>query len=265
MCSILHQPADPGGLGISHFGPVAEGFVGVILGFGVLLVGGAHDWDPRMTTTERPDRIARLHSGPGRRGARSTEVQHSLRFDPRHFGIDPGEPWPDDVPRGQDDSHWRYENDPRGRPAGRAAHRGLLDLDPARLPSAWPRPTWPTPRLRCRAPSGRLAFLGLGVGLILWARDLLPGNEVTASRGHHNVSAEQDRRAVTESLIRGVEPMARRPFLFKMLGAVGAVFGLAILFPFASLGPSSGTGSVSHPVAEGQPGDHRGRRAGAPR
>ena len=85
-----------------------------------------------------------------------------------------------------------------------------------------------------------LAFLGLGVGLILWARDLLPGNEVTASRGHHSVSAEQDRRAVTESLIRGVEPMARRPFLFKMLGAVGAVFGLAVLFPFASLGPRPG-------------------------
>ena len=32
----LHHPANPGGLGISHFGPVAEGFVGVIFGFGVL-------------------------------------------------------------------------------------------------------------------------------------------------------------------------------------------------------------------------------------
>jgi ubiquinol-cytochrome c reductase cytochrome c subunit len=33
----LHHPSDPGGLGISHFGPVAEGFVGVIFGFGLLL------------------------------------------------------------------------------------------------------------------------------------------------------------------------------------------------------------------------------------
>ena len=33
----LHHPSDPGGLGISHFGPVAEGFVGVIFGFGILL------------------------------------------------------------------------------------------------------------------------------------------------------------------------------------------------------------------------------------
>jgi hypothetical protein len=33
----LHHPADPGGLGISHFGPVAEGFVAVLFGFGILL------------------------------------------------------------------------------------------------------------------------------------------------------------------------------------------------------------------------------------
>jgi ubiquinol-cytochrome c reductase cytochrome c subunit len=32
----LHRPANPGGLGYSHFGPVAEGFVGVIAGFGLL-------------------------------------------------------------------------------------------------------------------------------------------------------------------------------------------------------------------------------------
>lgn len=32
----LHHPANPGGLGITHFGPVAEGFVGVIFGFGIL-------------------------------------------------------------------------------------------------------------------------------------------------------------------------------------------------------------------------------------
>jgi ubiquinol-cytochrome c reductase cytochrome c subunit len=33
----LHHPDNPGGLGISHFGPVAEGFIGVIFGFGILL------------------------------------------------------------------------------------------------------------------------------------------------------------------------------------------------------------------------------------
>jgi ubiquinol-cytochrome c reductase cytochrome c subunit len=34
---FLHKPANPGGLSISHFGPVAEGFVGIIFGFGILL------------------------------------------------------------------------------------------------------------------------------------------------------------------------------------------------------------------------------------
>lgn len=34
----LGHTADPGGLGIAHFGPVPEGFVGVIFGLGVLLL-----------------------------------------------------------------------------------------------------------------------------------------------------------------------------------------------------------------------------------
>jgi ubiquinol-cytochrome c reductase cytochrome c subunit len=32
----LHHPASPGGLGLGFFGPVTEGFVGVIVGFGLL-------------------------------------------------------------------------------------------------------------------------------------------------------------------------------------------------------------------------------------
>jgi ubiquinol-cytochrome c reductase iron-sulfur subunit len=51
------------------------------------------------------------------------------------------------------------------------------------------------------------------------------------------VSPPADRVAVAESISRGVEPIARRSFLFKILGPVGGLFGLATLFPFASLGP----------------------------
>jgi len=155
---------------------------------------------------------------------------------PRHYGIDPGEPWPDDVPMDQDDSHWRYENDPVGeRKAERrivfcwlvslAASLGLAVDYVAGANTQIAGVCW------------GLAFLGLGVGLILWARDLMPGHDVIASRGHHNVCSEDDRVAVAESLSRGVEPIARRPFLVKTLGAVGGVFGLATLFPLASLGP----------------------------
>jgi ubiquinol-cytochrome c reductase iron-sulfur subunit len=192
-----------------------------------------------MTTTEHPDRTSGAIPSPdGGRGGEpeSEDVQHALQYDPRHFGIDPDEPWPDDVPRGQDDSHWRFENDPKG------ARRAEL-----RIAACWTVTLLSSIGLAAAYVADAsapvqgtfwgLAFLGLGVGFILWGRDLLPGHEVTASRGHHNVSAEPDRNAVTASLTRGVEPMARRPFLFKMLGAVGAVFGLAILFPFASLGP----------------------------
>jgi ubiquinol-cytochrome c reductase cytochrome c subunit len=34
----LSTTPDPGGLGIAHFGPVPEGFVGVIFGLGALLL-----------------------------------------------------------------------------------------------------------------------------------------------------------------------------------------------------------------------------------
>ena len=121
-CSTCTTRPTPGGLGISLFGPVAEGFVGVSLRLWLSVVRGAHDRDQRMTSTDRPEMPPgalppTTGSGP-RTGDGSSEpedaIAESLRFNPRHFGIDPGDPWPDDVPEGQDDSHWRYENDPRG-------------------------------------------------------------------------------------------------------------------------------------------------------
>jgi ubiquinol-cytochrome c reductase iron-sulfur subunit len=155
---------------------------------------------------------------------------------PRHFGIDPGDPWPDDVPKGQDDSHWRFENDPV------RARRAEL-----RIAACWMVTVLASIGLAITYVAGgqtqaegalwAAAFLGLGVGFILWGRDLLPGHEVIASRGHHDVSIDPDRDAVSESLSRGVEPMARRPFLVKVLLPVGGIFGLAALFPLASLGP----------------------------
>jgi len=163
-------------------------------------------------------------------------MSDSPYFDPRHYGIDPHEPWPEDVPKGQDDSHWRFENDPKGARLAElrvAACWSVTVL--ASIGLAWVYVAGG--QTQVEGALWAAAFLGLGVGFILWARDLLPGHEVTASRGHHDVCAEEDRRAVAESLTRGTEPMARRPFLFKMLGAVGGIFGLAAVFPLASLGP----------------------------
>lgn len=177
-----------------------------------------------MTTTEE-------HSASAGEDARPP-----MSDNPRHFGIDPGEPWPEDVPRGQDDSHWRYEDDPR------AARRAEL-----RIAFCWTLTLLSSIGLAWVYVAGgqtqvegvlwAVALIGLGVGFVMWGRDLLPNGEVIASRGHHEVSPEGDRVAVAESLSRGIEPIARRPFLFKMLGAVGGAFGIAALFPLASLGP----------------------------
>ena len=156
---------------------------------------------------------------------------------PRHFGIEPGDPWPDDVPMDQDDTHWRYENDPKG--ARRAEMRVAACWGVTALASLGLIVVFQTKANNQLAGlCWGLAFGGLGVGLILWARDLLPGHEVTASRGHHEVSDENYRIAVAESMSRGTNVMARRPFLFKVLAPVGGVFGLATLWgPVAALGP----------------------------
>jgi ubiquinol-cytochrome c reductase iron-sulfur subunit len=161
-------------------------------------------------------------------------------LNPRHFGIDPEDPWPDDVPMNQDDSRWRYDDDPKG--ARRAERRILFCWTLTLLASVALAIVYVDgANTQAAGICWGVAFLGLGVGLILWARDLLPGHEVTASRGHHDVSVHEDRVAATESLSRAVEPIARRPFLFKVLGAVGGVFGIATLFPLASLGPRTGS------------------------
>ena len=156
-------------------------------------------------------------------------------LDPTHFGIEPGAPWPDDVPRDQDDSWWRYQDDPKG------ARKAEL-----RIAFCWTLTILASIGLMIVFVAGGqpqaegallfVGFVGLGTGLILWARDLLPGHEITASRGHHDTSTVEERDSVVDSFARVSEPVARRPFLFRMLGLVGGVFGLAFVFPLAALG-----------------------------
>jgi ubiquinol-cytochrome c reductase iron-sulfur subunit len=187
-----------------------------------------------MTTTD--DLTNPAHEGDTAEETAEVERVRPGR-NPRHFGIDPGEPWPDDVPLDQDDSHWRYENNPK------AARRAEL-----RIAACWIVTLLASIGLAVVYQTGAnnqlaglcfgVALGGLGIGLILWGRDLLPGHDITASRGHHAVSPEGDRVAVAESFSRGLEPMARRPFLLKLLLPVGGVFGLALAYgPVASLGP----------------------------
>ncbi|MDQ2726794.1 MAG: Rieske 2Fe-2S domain-containing protein [Actinomycetota bacterium] len=183
-----------------------------------------------MTTTDRGfDSEGSAVPDPERRAGLNREL------DPTHFGIGVGEPWPEDVPRDQDDDWWRYQDDPKG------ARRAEL-----RVAACWMLTMLAAVGLMIvfvaggqAQAEGALLFVGfvsLGTGLILWARDLLPGHEITASRGHHDTSTVEERDSVVDSFTRVTEPVARRPFLFRMLGLVGGVFGLAFVFPLASLG-----------------------------
>jgi ubiquinol-cytochrome c reductase iron-sulfur subunit len=185
-----------------------------------------------MTTTDDTPVVSdHLPEDPGGRTASGVN--------PRHFGIDPGTPWPEDVPVGQNDTHWRFEHDPKG--ARRAEIRIGVCWVVAILASIGLMVVYVQGySTQAAGVCWGLAFAGLGIGMLLWARDLLPNEEITSSRGTHAVSHEPDRVAVAESLSRGMEPMARRPFIYKTMGAVGGLFGLATLFPLASLGPRPG-------------------------
>jgi len=193
-----------------------------------------------MTTTDDLSSSSESRAGGAAASAAGHGGEERLPFarNPRHYGIDPGEPWPHDVPMDQNDTHWRYENDPKG---ARWAER--------RIGACWTVTLLASLALifvYLFAPNNNqlvglcygLAFGGLGVGLILWARDLLPGHEATASRGNHAVSHDPDRVAVAESFGRGTDAIARRPFVFKILAPAGGLLGLAVLFgPISSLGP----------------------------
>lgn len=183
-----------------------------------------------MTTTDRPT-SAPAPTHPSTEGHVGDELDN-----PEHFFIEPGEPWPADVPRDQDITWWRYRDDPAK--ARRSELRIMACWTVAMLCAAGLIATY----LAGGQPQveGALLFVGfglLGAGMVIWARDLLPGHEVTAKRTHQGGSHTAERSGAVTSLARGTESMARRPALLKMLGLVGGVFGLAAVMPIASLGP----------------------------
>lgn len=181
-----------------------------------------------MTTTERPTGTPASTEGP------LAEIGASEN-DPEHFFIEPGQPWPDDVPRDQDLGWWRYRDDPKG---ARKAELKIVACWSLSLLAALGLMIVYVVGGQPQAEGAMLfvGFGGLATGLVVWARDLLPGHEVTAHRNHQGGSDPVVRAAAVTSLARGTEAMARRPFLLRMLGLVGGVFGLAALFPIASLG-----------------------------
>ena len=83
-----------------------------------------------------------------------------------------------------------------------------------------------------------VALGGLGIGMILWGKRLLPPEQVTEERDILSPGAE--RRAAEDALAKGEEEIGRRKFLTRLLFSALAALGLAALFPIRSLGPSPG-------------------------
>jgi ubiquinol-cytochrome c reductase iron-sulfur subunit len=105
-----------------------------------------------------------------------------------------------------------------------------------------------------------IALGGIATGLGLWALQLLPPGPFIQ---HRDVVPHQKeaRREAEETFESGAEPIARRGFIAKALGAAVVALGAAALFPIRSLGTRPGRSLFE---TEWAPGTRLVTRAGIP-
>jgi ubiquinol-cytochrome c reductase iron-sulfur subunit len=84
-----------------------------------------------------------------------------------------------------------------------------------------------------------VALGGLSLGLILWAKEMMPGGHYVQER-ERSFAQPSQQAEVADSFIEGEEGIERRSFLTKMLGVALGALGLAALFPIRSLGSRPG-------------------------
>ena len=108
-----------------------------------------------------------------------------------------------------------------------------------------------------------VAFVGIGVGLALWANRLLPGREHTEARTTLRATPDEV-AALNAELDRG-ELVARRVWLRRSAIVAGGALGVALVSPLRSLGPRPGYASAAHPLARRGTCRHRRRRVGVRR
>ena len=91
---------------------------------------------------------------------------------------------------------------------------------------------------------------GIGAGIIVWAKNAMPNDEVEEERGSLESSPE-DVAAFTSDLESGEQSVGRRRLLLVAAGGAFAALGAALLFPIRSLGPRPGKDLKSTPYAGG--------------
>lgn len=95
-----------------------------------------------------------------------------------------------------------------------------------------------------------VSLVGIGVGLIVWAKRFLPNEEATEERGRIG-SEPEDVAAFTAALAEGEEAVGSRRLILGLLtGGIGAL-GIALIFPIRSLGPRPGRGLFRTEMKDG--------------
>jgi ubiquinol-cytochrome c reductase iron-sulfur subunit len=90
---------------------------------------------------------------------------------------------------------------------------------------------------------------GIGLGLIAWAKDLMPGGPYVEER--EPLMEPSNQTLAAGAIERGEHEIHRRGFLSKMLGAALASLGVAALFPIRSLGTRPGRALFNTAWTEG--------------
>ncbi|MBW3561774.1 MAG: Rieske (2Fe-2S) protein [Actinobacteria bacterium] len=82
-----------------------------------------------------------------------------------------------------------------------------------------------------------VACVGIGIGLVAWAHELMPQGPHVEKRDLPWHDDEDEEAGAAEAFREGARGIGRRGFLGRMLALAAGAFGLAALFPLRSLGP----------------------------